>query len=281
MNPRERNSLLCPNCKKLISASEDRCPYCGLRNPTGLFKRDFLGALLRNPLDIIKVIIGVNIALYVLSLVLDPAAVGMKGNPLSLLSPSGNSLLLMGATGVIPINRFGSWWTLLSASYLHGGVLHIFFNMIVLRQIGPLVIHEFGMNRFFIIYTMSGIAGFFLSYLAGVHFTIGASANLCGLIGAILYYGKARGGTFGTGLYRQVLTWLVVIAIIGFILPGINNWAHGGGALAGIGLGYLLKYNERRPENHHDRLLSLACAVLTVVVLTWAVLRSMAIAFMN
>ncbi len=274
MAPRERNSLLCPNCRKLISASEKVCPYCGMKNPSGFMNRDFLGSLIRNPYDLIKIIIGVNVAFYLLTLILNPSAVGMSGNPLSMLSPSSNSLLLMGATGVIPIDRFGAWWTLVSASYLHGGVLHILFNMIAFRQISPLVIHEFGLHRFFVIYTGTGIAGFALSYAAGVPFTIGASASICGLIGAILYYGKSRGGSFGTALYKQVLGWLVFIGVFGFLVPGINNWAHGGGALAGVGLAFLLGYNDKKTENHWHRYLSMACIGLTVIVLLWSVVRA-------
>ncbi|MDD5476235.1 MAG: rhomboid family intramembrane serine protease [Syntrophales bacterium] len=274
MDPRERKSMLCPNCRKLISTSEEACPYCGTKNPTSLLKRDFIGSLLSNPYDIIKVIISVNAVFYILSLVLDPASPGVSGNPLALLSPSNKSLFLMGATGTYPIQQFGAWWTLVSASYLHGGILHIFFNMLALRQIGPLVIHEFGLHRFFAIYTITGISGFVLSVLAGVPFTIGASASVCGLIGTILYYGKTRGGTFGTALYRQVLGWLVIIGLFGIIVPGINNWAHGGGVAAGIGLAFLLGYNDRRAENHRHRLLSTACMGLTSTVLLWAVLRA-------
>ncbi|HET58280.1 MAG TPA: rhomboid family intramembrane serine protease [Deltaproteobacteria bacterium] len=279
MAPRERNSLLCPNCRKLISASEKVCPYCGMKNPSSFMNRDFLGSLIRNPYDLIKIIIGVNVAFYLLTLILNPSAVGMSGNPLSMLSPSSNSLLLMGATGVIPIDRFGAWWTLVSASYLHGGVLHILFNMIAFRQISPLVIHEFGLHRFFVIYTGTGIAGFALSYAAGVPFTIGASASICGLIGAILYYGKSRGGSFGTALYKQVLGWLVFIGIFGFLVPGINNWAHGGGALAGVGLAFLLGYNDKKTENHWHRYLSMACIGLTVIVLLWSVVRALYYSF--
>lgn len=275
MGPRERKSLLCPNCRKLISSSEEVCPYCGTKTPASLLKRDFIGSLLTNPYDIIKIIISVNAALYILTLVLDPASLRLSGNPLAFLSPTNSSLLLMGATGTYPIGVYGAWWTLLSASYLHGGILHILFNMLALRQIGPLVIHEFGVHRFFAIYTVTGVAGFFLSWVAGVPFTIGASASVCGLIGAILFYGKARGGSFGTALFRQVLGWMVIIAIFGFVIPGINNWAHGGGAAAGVALAFLLGYNDRSSENHRHRLLSTGCMGLTVTILLWAVLRAL------
>jgi len=63
---------------------------------------------------------------------------------------------------------------------------------------------EFGVSRMFIIYTASGVIGFWISCLFGVLFTIGASASICGLIGAMLFYGKSRGGVYGQAIYRQV-----------------------------------------------------------------------------
>ena len=76
------------------------------------------------------------------------------------------------------------FWTLVSANYLHGSILHIFFNMAALRQLGLLVAREYGVYRMFIIYTLGGIIGFFISYLASVSWTIGASAAVCSLAGS-------------------------------------------------------------------------------------------------
>jgi len=274
MSPVERTSIICPNCRKLISSYEERCPYCGTKNPGSRWRIDLLTSLFRR-YDLISVIIGTNAAFFILSLVLNTSSVGMSANPLTLLSPSNNSLLLLGATGTIPIGHFHWWWTLISASYLHGGVLHIFFNMIALYQIGPFVRNEYGPHRFFIIYTISGIVGFFISYLAGVSFTIGASASLCGLIGATLFYGKSRGGSFGTAIYRQVLGWVVVLIVFGFLVQGINNWAHGGGIVTGIAGGFLLGYNEKRFETAAHRLLANVFLLLTVLVLVWAVFQAL------
>jgi rhomboid protease GluP len=209
--------------------------------------------------------------MYLLSILFNPRAAGLSMNPLTFLSPSDTSLLLLGATGTVPIDRYHRLWTLVSASFLHGGILHIFFNMAALRQLGLVVSREFGAYRMFVIYTLSGIIGFWISYLAGVAFTIGASASVCGLIGALLYYGKSRGGIYGRTLYRQVFMWVVFLFVFGLIVPGINNWGHGGGVLAGIAVGFVLGYQEKRREYILHKVLAGVCALATLSVLIWAV----------
>jgi rhomboid protease GluP len=209
--------------------------------------------------------------MYIISLLFNPRATGLSLNPLTFLSPSDTSILLLGATGTVPIDKYHRFWTLVSASFLHGGILHIFFNMAALRQLAALVNREFGVYRMFVIYTVSGVLGFWISYLAGVAFTIGASASVCGLIGALLYYGKSRGGIYGGTLYRQVFSWVIFLFMFGLIVPGINNWGHGGGILAGIVFGFLLGYQEKKRENVVHKTLAAACGVVTVAVLIWAV----------
>jgi rhomboid protease GluP len=271
MDNTEKKSMLCPNCRKLISSDEPACPYCGLKNPGSWWKSNLGSSLLNNPADAVNIIIGVNIVFFVLSLLINPSRIGMSGNPLAFLSPSDNSLFALGATGTIPIRVFHRWWTLGSASFLHGGILHIAFNMLALRQLGPFVIFEYGLNRFIVIYLFSGVAGFALSTVAGIPFTIGASASICGLIGAILYYGKSRGGIYGQAIYKQATGWVMGLIVMGLLLPGINNWAHGGGIIAGILMCLLLKYNDRGPETILDRMASIFCILATALVLAWSV----------
>ncbi len=170
---------------------------------------------------IIPAILYANVGMFVLSFLINPLKTGFSLNPLTFLSPDNGSLILLGATGTIPIHRFGRWWSLISANYLHGSILHIFFNMMAFRQIAPLIQEQFGGSRMIIIYTLSGMAGFWASYLAGVPLTIGASAALCGLMGAALYYGKSRGGAFGRAVFRQIGNWAVGLALFG--LTGSRN----------------------------------------------------------
>ncbi|MCU0560594.1 MAG: rhomboid family intramembrane serine protease [Desulfobacterales bacterium] len=267
----QRRSILCPNCRMLISVSERRCPFCGLGSPGAGWRRMAPFRLFGDPALLVKTVIGANIAMYALALILDPRSLGLNANPLRLLSPSDQSVLVLGATGTIPIDRFQRWWTLLSANYLHGGLLHIFFNMAAFRQLGLLVIQEYGPSRMFLIFTLGGVGGFLVSYLAGVPLTIGASAGVCGLVGAVLYYGRSRGGVYGGAVYKQVGMWAIVMFVFGMIVPGINNWGHGGGLVAGALLGFLLGYHERKRESAFQKTLASICLVLTAAILGWAV----------
>lgn len=271
----QRSSLLCPGCRKLISRSEDKCPYCGISKPGSWLKNNRLVSSFSNPEQVIQIILYANIGMFVLSILLNPGRANLNFSPFSFLSPSNQSLLLLGSTGTVPILQLNRWWTLVSANYLHGGLLHIFFNMMALRQLGPLVAHEFGSYRMFAIYTIGGVLGFFLSFLAGVQFTIGASASLCSLIGALLFYGKSRGGVYGQAIYKQVGSWAIMIFVFGLLVPGINNWGHGGGIVAGAVLAYLLGYRERKRETPGHRLIGVASGLVTVLVLAWACFTSL------
>lgn len=271
--PQERKSILCPNCRKLISADEPKCPYCGLARPglhnmAGIVRKIFAF----NP---ILTIIYANIAFYVVALLLNPSAIFSGGGLFSFLSPSNQSLFLLGATGTDPVFVYGRYQSLISASFLHGGILHLGFNMMALYQLGPFVLRAFGFHRFFVIYILTGIAGFAVSLVFGVDFTIGASASICGLIGAIVYYGKNRGGEFGQAIYKQALGWIVAIIVFGLIVPSINNSAHGGGVLSGIGLAMLMGYTEKKKETANQKLMAYVCIVITLGVLVWSVLSSL------
>ena len=265
------NVIICPNCKKLISADEAECPYCGIRSPGSRWKL-IIGKV--NSADILTHIIYANVIFYVLSIIIRPSEISLSASPFSFLSPSSNSLLLLGATGTIPIDRFDRWWSLITAAYLHGSLLHILFNMMALKQVGALLVSEYGAGRMFVIYTLGSVAGYLLSYIAGVPFTIGASGAVCALIGAGLYYGKSRGGIYGKRIFKDLYSWVIILAIFGFIVPGINNWAHGGGVAAGIAIGYMLGYKETKKETLLHRSLYVICIAATLLSIAWAILSS-------
>ncbi len=274
----KQRATLCPRCRRLIGSNESTCSWCGTPRTSTWWRAT---AWTRSALDgdwVVRAIITANIAFYLLSLLLSTGH-RLTANPFTLLSPDMTSLLLLGGTGTIPIDRFGRLWSLLAANYLHGGILHIFFNMMAMRQIAPWVNHEYGPSRMFTIYTLGGVCGFWVSYLAGVPFTIGASAAICGLIGALLYFGKSRGGAYGTAVYREVSGWVVGLVLFGLVMPGINNWGHGGGIIGGIILGKLLGYEDHGRETAVHRFLALLCAVITVAVLGWAVFSAITLWF--
>jgi rhomboid protease GluP len=270
MSESGKNALLCPSCRRLVSADEPRCPYCGTPRPGSWWKNNAAVRTLYGENGLVRAIVFLNIVMFVLSLLINTRLPSLSMNPFALLAPENRSLLFLGATGSIPIERFGRIWTVVSAMYLHGSLLHIVFNMIAFSQLAPRVVREFGAHRTLAIYTIGGVFGYVISYRFGVAFTIGASGAVCALIGALLYYGWSRGGIYGQALFRHVGGWAIGILIFGLLVPGINNWAHGGGFLAGVALAYLLGYLERRPEGRLDRLLGAGCGVLTVAILLWA-----------
>lgn len=272
--PPERRSILCPNCRKLISRDESPCPYCGLPNPGSRLSSRFHLPNLLDPRQFITYAIILNVFMFVLSILISPTSTRLSANPLNFLSPGNASLILLGATGTIPIDRFHRWWTLISANFLHGSILHLLFNMLAFRQIAPLILQEYGVSRTTVIFLSSGVAGYLISYIAGIRFTLGASASVCGLIGAALYYGKSRGGYFGEIVYRQVAGWAVGIFIFGFLFPGINNWAHGGGLLSGLFAAFLLGYNERIRESSIHRTLAVLSSLAALGSLAWAIVSA-------
>ena len=271
MNQNKPGAILCPSCRRLVAIDESRCPHCGTWKPAGFFRHNPLTRILVQPRSLIRSVIVLNTAMFAICLLFSPGALRMNLNPLTLFSPDNDILLLLGATGTIPIDRFHRWWTLLSANYLHGGILHIFFNMAAWSQLAPFMIREYGPYRTVLIYTMGGVAGFAISYGAGVRFTIGASASVCALIGAALYYGKRRGGAYGQAVYRQVGGWALSLFVFGLLVPGINNWGHGGGMAAGVLLGFMLGYQEQLRENGWHVMMGLSAVLITVLVLGWAV----------
>ena len=220
-----------------------------------------------------------NIGMYLLSLLLNPQSANIALNPMSFLSPSNRGLLIIGSTGTIPIVEYHRWWSLISANFLHSSLLHLLFNMIALRQIAPVAINEYGGYRMLTIYLVGGVGGFFISFRAGIPLTLGASAAVCSLMGAMLYYGKSRGGVYGRNVYNQIGGWALSIFVFGLIVPGINNWAHGGGMASGALLGYLLGYQERTRENLRHKFLGIGCAVVTALVLIGAAVNAILYAF--
>jgi rhomboid protease GluP len=203
------------------------------------------------------------IALYVLSLIFDPAGALRPRGPFEIFSPSGAALRALGMTGAGPWVH-GEWWTLFTSIYLHGGLLHILFNVLWIRQLGPAVEELYGPARFFVIYTVSGVLGFVVSDVIGVSFTVGASGSIFGLLGAMVAFGRRRGGVFGAMVLRQYGQWALLLFVLGFFMSGVNNLAHAGGFVGGFAAGLVLSLAERRAETTLDHLLAGGLVIATV-----------------
>ncbi len=222
----------------------------------------------------IQAVIWVNVIMYAVSLLFS-RGLHFTLNPLTALAPSSNALIFLGAAGTMPLSYFHDWTSIFTANWLHGSLLHILFNMMALRTLAPLTAKEFGLYRMLSIYILSGAGGFFLSCIGGVPLTIGASAGLCGMIGALFYFGWSRGGSWGKMVFDQTKSWIFSLVLIGLILPNINNWGHGGGFAAGFILAFLFGYEERRRSGTIDILVCAGLSVFTCFLLFRSVFQGM------
>ena len=263
-------SVLCTSCGVLVGVKDPKCYNCGRLNP-GLWGYAPALRSLGQDLGFVPFVIGTCAIVYGFSL-LASANIGM-GGLFSMLSPDGRGLLLFGASGATPIFTLDRWWTVLSAGWLHGGLLHIFFNMYWVRQLAPPTADLYGPGRMIIIYTAASVAGFALTSFAAIYLpgffllrgsnlTVGASASIMGLLGAMVYYGR-RGGSSAIG--SQALAYALLFGVFGLIMPGIDNYAH----LGGFGGGYLAgRYlDPLKPERIDHLVIAVGCLAASLLAI--------------
>jgi rhomboid protease GluP len=275
-------SVLCTSCGVLVGVGDDACYNCGRRNP-GLW--GFAPALrsLGQDLGFVPFVLGMCIVMYGLSLILTIAFGGNIGASgiFSLGTADPRILFLLGESGYIPVFTAGRWWTVLSASWLHGGILHLGMNMMAMRQLAPAIAELYGPGRTVIIYTAGSIAGFALSSFAGEFlppllvlrgsaFSVGASASIAGLIGAVLAYGHRSGSSQARAFAMQ---YVVMLVMIGFLIPQIDNYAH----IGGFGGGYLAAklLDPLRPERIDHMAMAVGCIVLSILSIVLSVVHGL------
>lgn len=253
-------SMICPECGKLIGVGEQKCPFCGAWRP-GLYGwTPAMQRLFGARLDLINLIVVACVGLYIASLVIQPEAIFRIGGLFSILSPGQRALYQLGMTGGYAW-REGWWWTVLTAIYLHGGILHIFFNVMWIRNLGPMVTDVYGPARAFVIFSLAGAAGFLVSNMMSPSSSIGASGSIFGLLAALIVYGRKRGGTEMT---IQLWQWAALMFVMGFVMSGVNNWAHAGGFAGGWVTAEAMRFSEKR-ESRGVQLLALGLLGMTAV----------------
>ena len=133
-----------------------------------------------------------------------------------------------------PAIREGQYYRLLTGIFLHGGILHLLFNCYALYVIGSQVENFLGRIKFAIIYLVAGISGALFSVIFGGNFaSIGASGAIFGLMGALVYFGYHYRVYLGTVIKSQIIPLIVLNLLLGFCMPGIDNFAHIGGLIGG------------------------------------------------
>jgi len=218
------------------------------------------------------------VVLYAASILIDRRPIG---GIFDLLSPTAEGRFIFGAAGSVPVFGYGRWWTVLTATWLHVNVIHILLNMMSVRNVAPIVAEFYGASRMIIIYVFSGIAGFTASTLAGVYLpnipflggariTVGASASIAGLIGAIFFYGHRTGSR---GIADQARTWIMMFLVMGFLFAGIDNWAHIGGLAGGYACAKFL--DPLYPERLDHFLIAIGSLILSGIAIIVSVIHGL------
>jgi rhomboid protease GluP len=275
-------SVLCASCGVLVGVNDETCYNCGRRNP-GLWGYAPALRSFGQDLGFVPLVMGGTILMFGLSVLLSGGEMQMLT-----LSPSPRILFLLGASGAMPIFGYGRWWTLLTASWLHAGILHIFFNVLWVRQLAPAIAELYGPARMVIIYVLSGVAGFALSSFAGMYLgwmpipflrgstsiTVGASASIFGLLGAAVCYGRRSGSSHAA---RTGLQYALVMGLFGLIFPGVDNYAHLGGFAGGYLAGLLL--DPLKAERVDHMLIAIGCLVATLLAIGASVITAFPLLF--
>ncbi|MFJ6665756.1 rhomboid family intramembrane serine protease [Streptomyces sp. NPDC091383] len=218
------------------------------------------GTMTADPRLVTKVLIGINIALFLVQL-----AVGESFTQRFEVIGQAYTPLIPGVQGIAQ----GQYYRLLTAMFLHAGFTHLLFNMLSLWWIGGPLEAALGRARYLALYAVSGLAGSALTYLLAAPNapSLGASGAIFGLFGA-------------TGVLMRRLNYdmrplfaLLVINLIITFTPGFNiAWqAHVGGLVAGVVTGYAMVHAPRR---HRALIQYGTCALVLVVVAVLTLVRT-------
>lgn len=281
---RTTGSVVCPSCGSLVGVRDERCYTCGRANP-GLWGFAPLLRRLGADLGFVPLVVGGSTVLYVLTLLMSGSQLQIVGGGMNFLVPSLSSLVLFGASGAAPVFLYGRWWTVLSATWLHGGLLHILFNMMWVRQLGPATAEILGPSRTVIVYTVAGVTGFLLSSWAGValagtpipllrgaSFTLGASASIFGLLGALVQYGRKSGSSV---IHGEALRYAIILFFFGLIMSGVDNYAHAGGFVGGYAASALMNPLARERGDH--MLVAVACLLASLLAIIASIVTGLAL----
>lgn len=134
-----------------------------------------------------------------------------------------------------PSIRAGQLYRLLTGIFVHNGLFHILFNCYALYAIGSQIESFFGKWKFTIIYLFSGLIGALFSMTFGGNYaSVGASGAIFGLMGSLLYFGYYYRVYLGNVVKSQIIPLIAINLLIGFLSPGIDNFAHIGGLIGGL-----------------------------------------------
>lgn len=258
----------CPNCGNLTPAERPDCIYCGAMSVEAMAARQeqerehrFLYALVARTNPFALMIIGINAGVFLLEWL----AGGMSG-----MSADSTVLRAFGAKHNELIREQHQYWRLVTCIFLHIGFLHFFLNNYALWIIGQEIERLYGSARFVVIYLITGIFGSLASYTFNpAAISAGASGAIFGLFGVMatfaFRYRKELPERLSRDIRRRILPVIAINLIFGFSMRVVDNSAHIGGLLAGVGLALVIPY--QRPGERGTALIWRVLQIICLVVI--------------
>jgi membrane associated rhomboid family serine protease len=242
-----------------------QCPSCVAEGNRGVraARTSFGGRLTDGTARVTYVLVGLNVAVFLAGLLVGDAdlrrAFGNVAGP------------AVFAPGEAPAGvAVGEYYRLLTATFLHAGVLHLAFNMMALSVLGPPLEQALGRSRFLALYLLAALGGSVTAFVLAEGFTlsVGASGAIFGLFGGYYVVVRRLGGSTSS-----LVGLLAVNLVLTFALPFIDWRAHLGGLVTGGAVAAALAYAPRGPRR--PAVQAVACAaVLVLLVAVVAARRS-------
>ena len=224
---------MCPNCRAFITTGDKVCPYCDIKLQAPAAARrapaDLLGGLIPHARFTTIVILLINAGFYLAEELPGLIQNGSAGLP-----------IFQAGAKFGPYIHEGQWWRLLTAGFLHGGILHLLMNSWVLFDLGAATEEAYGTSRYLVIYFLSTITGFYGSYLwnPGVA-SVGSSAGIFGLLGAMIALGVRDKSSYGAALRAHYIQWGIYAILLSALFSATDNAAHIGGVAGGFAIAYV------------------------------------------
>ncbi len=164
---------ICPACGALVGISATRCHECGtsLRFSLAAMSKKLSGVFGEHEAPVTSALLIANVLMFGVSW-MAVAAAGGGGGLRILWGMGGETTYRLGASFGPAIFYGHEWWRLVTAMFLHGGLIHIGFNMMALMQFGPALEELYGSARYLFLYVVTGAFGFLVSAWFG-NFSIG------------------------------------------------------------------------------------------------------------
>jgi len=179
-------------------------------------------------------LIAINVAVYILTALLSNDLINSDISVLVFLGAKVDSLIAQ-----------GQYYRLITCMFLHGGIVHLAFNMYALYAIGPVIENFFGRWRYLAIYFISGICSSLLSYFMSPGISVGASGAIFGILGACLVFAFKMKNRIGKDFLVNVVAVIAINLFIGFSLTIVDNFGHLGGLIGGLIISLALFRNRR------------------------------------